>query len=103
MERLSKFRKGLNLTQNEMAEKLEIPRATYQSYENGRNQPNIETLIKMADFFGVSVDTLIGHDAKIVDLQTVSKNQKFIIEKVVNILTDEEVGEIVGHIKTFKH
>ena len=103
MERLSKFRKGLNLTQNEMAEKLEIPRATYQSYENGRNQPNIETLIKMADFFGVSVDTLIGHDAKIVDLQTVSKNQKYIIEKVVNILTDEEVGEIVGHIKTFKH
>ena len=103
MERLSKFRKELNLTQSQMAEKLGISRATYQSYEKGRNQPNIETLIKMAEFFCVSVDTLIGHDANIVDLQTVSKNQKYIIEKVVNVLTDEEVGEIVGHIKTFKH
>ena len=97
------FREIKGISQNKLAEKLKISRTTYQSYENGRNQPNIETLIKMADFFGVSVDTLIGHNAKIVDLQTVSKNQKYIIEKVVNLLTDEEVGEIVGHIKTFKH
>ena len=103
MKRLVMFRKGLKLTQNQMAEKLNIPRATYQSYENGRNQPNIATLIKMADLFGVSVDTLVEHDANIVDLHTVSKNQKFIIEKVVNNLSDEEIGEIVGHIKTFKH
>lgn len=97
------FREIKGISQNKLAEKLKISRTTYKSYENGRNQPNIVTLIKMADFFGVSVDTLIGHNAKIVDLQTVSKNQKYIIEKVVNVLNDEEVGEIVGHIKTFKH
>ena len=97
------FREIKGISQNKLAEKLNISRTTYQSYENGRNQPNIETLIKMAEFFGVSVDALIGHDANIIDLQTISKNQKYIIEKVVNVLTDEEVGEIVGHIKTFKH
>ena len=101
MKNLKTFRKGLNLSQNEVAEKLNIPRANYQSYENGRNEPNIETLVKLADFFNVSVDTLIGHDANIVDLRVVSKNQRFAIEKIVSTLTDEQIGEIVGHIKTF--
>lgn len=96
------FRKSKKVSQKELAQHLNVSRATYQSYENGRNEPSIDTLIKMADFFGVSVDTLIGHDNHIVDLQTVSKNQKYVIDKIVNVLTDEEVGEIVGHIKTFK-
>ena len=93
------FRKELNLSQADVAEKLNIPRANYQSYENGRNEPNIEMLIKLADFFNVSVDSLIGHDANIVDLRAISKNQRFVIEKLINILNDEQIGEIVGHIK----
>lgn len=68
------FREIKGISQNKLAEKLNISRTTYQSYENGRNEPNISTLIKMADFFGVSVDSLIGHDANIVDLRAVSKN-----------------------------
>lgn len=102
MKNLKSSRTGKHLSQAEVAERLGIPRATYQSYENGRNEPNIETLIKLADFFNVSVDTLIGHDADLVDLRAVNKNQRYAIEKLVNSLTDEQVGEIVGHIKTFK-
>lgn len=100
---LKNLRQIKGISQRELGRQLKIAGTMISRYERGEAEPNIATLIKMADFFGVSVDTLIGHDANYVDLQTVSKNQKYVIEKVVNILTDEEVGEIVGHIKTFKH
>lgn len=100
---LKNLREIKGISQRELGRQLNIAGTMISRYERGEAEPNIPTLIKMAEFFGVSVDTLIGHDANIVDLQTVSKNQKYIIEKVVNTLSDEEVGEIVGHIKTFKH
>ena len=100
---LKNLREIKGISQRELGRQLNIAGTMISRYERGEAEPNISTIIKMAEFFGVSVDTLIGHDSNIVDLQTVSKNQKYIIEKVVNVLTDEEVGEIVGHIKTFKH
>ena len=34
----------------------------YGHYETGKAEPNIETLIKIADFYGVSVDYVVGHN-----------------------------------------
>ena len=34
----------------------------YQQYEQGKFEPNIEKLVKLADTFGISVDELIGHE-----------------------------------------
>ena len=47
-------------TQKEVALELKIDRSQIASYETGRTQPDIETLGKLADFYGVSVDWLIG-------------------------------------------
>jgi len=47
-------------TQDEIAEKLEIPRARYSHYENERNKPEPEMLIKMALLFDTSIDYLLG-------------------------------------------
>ncbi len=41
---------------------LNIPFETYRSYEIGRNQADYETLLKIANFFGVSVDYLLGRE-----------------------------------------
>ncbi len=41
---------------------LNIPFETYRSYEIGRNQADYETLLKIASFFGVSVDYLLGRE-----------------------------------------
>lgn len=46
------------------AESLEIPQPTYQNYETGTRDPDTKTWIKMADFFGVSVDQLMGHSTE---------------------------------------
>ncbi|MGD6847257.1 helix-turn-helix domain-containing protein [Rossellomorea aquimaris] len=47
-------------TQEEVAGRIGISRARYSHYENGRSEPDTETLNKLADFYDVSVDYLLG-------------------------------------------
>jgi len=48
------------LTQREVAQKLGIAQPSYIRYENGKAEPTIENLIKLADLFDVSIDFLCG-------------------------------------------
>lgn len=50
--------KGLNM--KEAAARLQLPYTTYRNYEQGLREPNSETLVQIANFYGVSVDYLIG-------------------------------------------
>lgn len=54
--KIKTLRKGRRLTQEELAEKLGITRATVSNYEVGRRAPHINELKRIADFFGVGVD-----------------------------------------------
>ena len=65
MRKLRELRKANNLTIAKAAEELNIPFETYRSYEIGRNQADYDTLIKVAKFFGVSVDYLLGQEEDI--------------------------------------
>ena len=53
-----RMQKGL--TQSEVASALGVSSVVYSRYENGKRQPSIDTLIQMADIFGVTVDYLLG-------------------------------------------
>ena len=59
-ENIKNKRKQLNLTQENIAVKLNINRATDAGYETGKSSPDIETLIKLADLFETSIDFLVG-------------------------------------------
>lgn len=59
--RLKELRMRKGLTQKGVAEALNIARNTYNQYETGKRAPDIETLCRIANFFGVSVDYLVGH------------------------------------------
>lgn len=61
MEILKQLRKEKGLTQYEVAKLLDITVSAYGNYELNQREPNIENLIKLSDFYGVSVDFLIGH------------------------------------------
>lgn len=55
-EKLKKYRNALGLTQTEVAEKIEITKPTYASYEKGKDI-SIGTLKKLADLFEVSFES----------------------------------------------
>ena len=57
------------ISQQALAETLEIPRTTLGDYERGKTEPNIQMLIKMADHFEIKVDDLIRQDISHKDLE----------------------------------
>ncbi|WP_078392851.1 helix-turn-helix domain-containing protein [Shouchella patagoniensis] len=58
--RLKQLREEHNFTQQDLAEHLLISIRQYRRYEKGDYEPNIETLIKLANYFNVSLDYLLG-------------------------------------------
>lgn len=60
IERLKKLRKEGNLTQKDIATFLNISQPAYQQFESGKKKMNLETMEKLADFFNVSTDYLLG-------------------------------------------
>lgn len=61
MKRLKRLRELKGISQKELANELgNINQQTISNYEVGVREPDIQTLIKLADYFGVSIDYLVG-------------------------------------------
>ena len=60
VSRLKKARNDTGFTQREVSKETGIPNSTLANYETGRTEPDIENLGILADFYGVSIDWLIG-------------------------------------------
>ncbi len=58
--RIKELRTAHNLTQVEFGNKLSVAKQTVSNWENNNIQPSIDMLIKIADYFGVSTDYLLG-------------------------------------------
>jgi len=58
--RLKKMRSSTPYTQAQLADTLGVARTTYAMYEQGKREPDHETLNKIADYFNVSTDYLLG-------------------------------------------
>lgn len=61
-ERIAEQRKKLGLSQEELAEKLNISQKSISKYERGSRRPSYEVLVSMAALFGVTTDYLLGVD-----------------------------------------
>ena len=61
MENLKKLRLERNLSQQKLAEALGLTQQAIAKYENGKTQPDFDTLMALAEFFHTSVDYLIGY------------------------------------------
>lgn len=56
MDRLKELRLSAGKSGDQIAQYLNITNSAYYKYENGKAEPNIENLIKLADFYNVSLD-----------------------------------------------
>lgn len=74
-ENLKYLRKEANLTQENLAERLNVSRQAVTKWESGQSLPDIENLKQMADLFGVTMDSLVG------DVET---KKESIINKKIN-------------------
>ncbi|MBN8702890.1 MAG: LexA family transcriptional regulator [Bacteroidetes bacterium] len=72
-QNITHLRSLLGISQENLAENLGITRGKVSSYEEGRAEPNIETLIKLSKFFHVAVDALIKSDLRRTDIKSLFK------------------------------
>jgi len=94
--RLKKLRKESGLNQAELGEKLGYARTTIANYEQATRFPPLDTLFAIADFFGVSLDYLLGR----TQIRNVFKNLVIDNFKTPVLLIEPESGKIVDFNKS---
>lgn len=94
---IKKLRTERNLAQKDLAEKLNVEAYTVSDWEQGRCEPSIDMLIKIADYFGVTIDYLVNHKVDFYDYTKFSLAQLELINYIKN-LNDKEVTRILGYV-----
>ena len=100
-EILKELRAQKKVTQDDMAKLLNIKRQTYSSYERGKSFPDVLALIKIADFFDVSTDYLLGYKKTDTEEQNFSEEIQ-VLMKTYSDLTDEELKKVLEYIDFLK-
>ena len=59
-ERIKTLRTEKNVGQNLLAKELEISNASISYWENGKQEPSAQAIFKLANYFGVSTDYILG-------------------------------------------
>ena len=107
---LSELRRDNEMTQRDLAAILNTSVATVSHYETETNAPDIATLIKIADYFGVSIDYLIGRTPLRMDFNMFSREVRLLDGTVISAekiltqflqLSDKSQAELVNLINLF--
>ncbi len=83
LKNLKELRRKSNLTQEEMSKMLNLGSSTYKNYENNVTEPSIETLIKLADFYHITIDELVGRPTNLINKMALNERERTIIDKIL--------------------
>lgn len=94
-ERIKYLRISENMTQDELGEKIGVSRSSVGGYETAGRQPDLQTLVNIADSLGVTVDTLLGYSTegtrKFEDSFLKFLNDACLLEFMCKLKTDAEL------------
>ncbi len=83
-------------TQEYIAKQTGLTQQSYRNYESGTRQAKYETLIRLADYFNVSLDYLLGRSSP-----NISENRQKLLDKV-QTLSEEQVTLLLSVINSLK-
>lgn len=90
-DRLKELRKRKHLSQRALAEELHVSKSAISMYENGSREPDYETTEKIADYFNVDVDYLLGRSnvtMRYIDVLADGHPTEYYDNEVVQAVTD---------------
>lgn len=93
---LKTIRKQRNMRQEDIARYLNVKQATYSGYESGKYEPTIETLCKLADYYKVSIDFLIGREWN-NDIGYLTDTQMECVN-MIKQLTETNLIKVMGYL-----
>lgn len=100
-EQIQKLRKGNNLNQSQLAEKIGVSLTQLQRYENKGVQPPADILKKLADTFNTSIDFLVYGDSEQKAQQSIKDNELLSQFKAVEQLDSKDKSTIKDIIDAF--
>ena len=80
------YRTSLQLTQDDLGDKIFVSRQTISNWENGKNYPDIHSLLLLSELFGISLDQLVKGDLDIIK-ELIGSNEIKQFTKLGNIFT----------------
>lgn len=99
MNRLKLLREEKGLIQKDIAKLLNVSIPAINQYENGKRDMSTETVIKLAEYFDVSTDYLLGKS----DIRNPEeKDFRFAYHKETEGMTDEEIKDALRFYKEMK-
>jgi transcriptional regulator with XRE-family HTH domain len=97
MKRLKILRKRKGLTQDNIAKIIGTTQSNYGKYELNQQEPDIGTLCRIADYYGVSLDYLCDHDTDtLLDVSGWNETQKSVVF-ALNKLTEKNQIIVLGY------
>ncbi len=90
MNRIRDLREDRDLRQSDLAKMVGIDQRTISNYETGKSKPDSDALIRLADFFNVSIDYLVG---RVQQDFYYSQDKKKVIENIQQSL--EELKKMI--------
>lgn len=109
--RLKSLRKDKKLTQEQLGEKVNVSKVSISGYEKGTRNPDVDTLQKLADFFDVSTDFLLGRTdftkdeelfLKDIHLDLKSLKEKYHLTADGEEITDEQMKAMIAFIRHYR-
>lgn len=83
-DNLKHLRKQRSLTQSELGAYIGISKAVISKYENGMGYPTFDTLVRIASFFGVTTDYLLGvSQGKTINVTDLTDSQIDLINNLI--------------------
>lgn len=86
-EMLAELRQDRHMTQEQLADKIFVTIGTISNYENGVHFPDVEKLVKLADFFNVTTDYLLGRASS--ELSPDVFNETFVGKKTIGAFLND--------------
>lgn len=99
MKKIRELRKQRKLTMKELGEKINVAESTVSLYENGKRQPDFETIKKLADFFGVTTDYLLERTDTPTPVPQTAQSAETEIQAEFNKLTESEQKDVLDYIR----
>lgn len=85
-KQIKKYRNEFDISQDELAEKVYVSRQTISNWENDKNYPDINSLLRLSEVFHVSIDILIRGDIEEIKAE-ISQEDRHRFKKTSNIFT----------------
>ena len=82
--KLKSLRLEKHLTQKQLGSKLGVNKATISAYEKGSTYPSIDIMIKLCEYFDVSVDYMVGLKEQFSNMKSLSDEQYQTINNLIN-------------------